>query len=156
MPTIAAIPASDADSDPELDAAREHEPGVLGRGLEVREGIGPGPPELPRPAATLLPQVLLGRVDEVVAADPDAVVRRVDERRHVEDVLEAFGVESPRVALARAVEALEGGAGVAAVDRGASLAEVAVGTGGHAGDEPYPFRHDPDTHARELPGYVRD
>ena len=60
-----------------------------------------------------------------------AVIRRVDERCHVEHVLEAFGVERARVALAGAVEALEGGAVVTAVDRGAGLAEVAVRTGGH-------------------------
>ena len=139
MPTIAAIPAKDTDSDPELDAAREHEPGVLGRRLEVREGIGPSASELPCPAAALLPQVLLGRVGEVLAPDPDPVVRGVDERRHVEHVLEAFGVESPRVALARAVEALQGAAGVAAVDRGTSLAEVAVGSGPWLGRNRSPF-----------------
>jgi len=67
-------------------------------------------------------------------------------------VLEALGVEGPRVALARVIEALESGARVAAVDGGTSLAEVVVGTGGHAGDEPYPFRHGPDTHPCDLPG----
>ena len=145
-----------ADPDPELDAAREHEAGVLGRSLEVREGIAPGPAELSRSAAALLAKILLDGIHQVVAADSAAVIRRVDERRHVEYVLEAFRVEGARVALAGVVEAFEGGAGVTAVDRGAGLAEVAVRTGGHAGDKRYPFRHGPDTHACELPGYVRD
>jgi hypothetical protein len=128
---------------------------VLLRRLEVGVRIDPGLVFLPRAPARLLAEVLLDGVDEVLTGDPRALVRVVDERGHVEDVLQALGVVLPEVAAARSVEARDRSAAVAAIERRSGLAEIAVGTGGHAGEETYPFRHDPDTHARDRHGYVR-
>lgn len=70
-------------------------------------------------------------------------------------MLQSLDVVSLAVATARAVEARDGSAAVSPVERRSGLAEIAVGTGGHAGDETYPFRDDSETHVRARPGYVR-
>src|SRR5262245_25622932 len=70
-------------------------------------------------------------------------------------MLEALDVVLLEVAAAGSIEARDRSAAVAMVERRSSIAEIAVGTGGHAGEETYPFRHDLDTHARNGHGYVR-
>jgi hypothetical protein len=142
----------DADPDGDLDAAGEREPRVLLGRLQVRVRVAPPLTALARAAARLLPEVLLGRVEEVLPGDARAFICVVDERGHAEDVLQAVGVALLRVSAARAVEARDRSPAVAAVERRAGLAEIAVGTGGHAGDETYPFRHGFDTHARDGHG----
>ncbi len=70
-------------------------------------------------------------------------------------MLETRGVSLLHVAAPGAVEARDRSAAVPAVECRSRLAEIAVWTGGHAGDETYPFRDDVGTHARDGHGYVR-
>jgi hypothetical protein len=135
------------DADHDLHPARQHEPRVLGRRLQVRIGVDPRLAALPGLAAALLSEVLLHGVGNVLAPDAGALVALIDQRDHVEHVLEPRGVVGPGVASPRTVEALQRGATITAVDGGARVAEVAVGVGGHGGDGPYPFRHVFGTHA---------
>jgi hypothetical protein len=86
--------------------------------------------------SALLAEVLLDRVDEVGAADPVALVVRLQDVRQDEHVLEAGGVMLLEVPAARAVEMPQSLAFVAAIDRGSRLTELAIGLRGHAGDGP--------------------
>jgi hypothetical protein len=111
---------------------------VLGRCFEVGIGVDPRHVALPGRTAALLAQVLSDGASQVGAANAVAFVARVDERRHVEDVLEALRVVRLQVAATSAVEAREA-AGVSPRPILGTRLEVSVGLRGHGGKERIPF-----------------
>ena len=128
---------------------------MLRRRLQVGVGVDPRVAALPGEAAALLAEVLLHGVGQVLVPDAGALVARVDQRDHVEHVLEPIGVVGLGVPSPRPVEALQRAATITAVESGTRFAQGAVGMGGHGGDGPYPFRHAFGTHACAGRGYVR-
>ena len=104
---------------------------MLAGRLEVRVRVLPGLPLLLRLPAAFLAEVLLDRVDEVVAADAHAVLRGLKDVGEDEQMVEPGRVPLLHVAATGSVEPLERSGLVASVDARPRVGELAVGIGGH-------------------------
>ena len=108
---------------------------MLARRRQVRVRVDPGLGGALCAAAALEAEVLLDRVDEVVASDSRSLVGRVEHVGEQKQVLEPVRVVLFQVAAPCPLEPFERRAGVAAVDGGPSLGELAIGLWSHVWNE---------------------